>query len=94
MKKRGNGLPETCVQNLVSIVRGEVAYERVKGIDGDLVDDPIALIEEEAAADAEQEIEIFEPRVEVDDIQTVGQSDHGSLDFNISIHRKEETDES
>ena len=33
MKASGNGTPQTCVQNLLKTTRGEVPYERIKGID-------------------------------------------------------------
>ena len=32
MKASGNGAPEICVQNLLKTIRGEVPYERIKGI--------------------------------------------------------------
>ena len=33
MKAAGNGTPKQCVENLLSMVRGENPMERVKGID-------------------------------------------------------------
>ena len=51
MKASGNGSPETCASNLLRIVRGEVPYDRVRGRDGALVDQPNAT--DEAVADAE-----------------------------------------
>ena len=63
MKAKGNGSPEQCVENLLLIVRGEVPFERLKGIDATLTDRP----GEEAAplleADAEWLVETYEPRV-------------------------------
>ena len=38
MKASGNGTPQTCVQNLLKTTRGEVPYERIKGIDRSLID--------------------------------------------------------
>ena len=32
MKASGNGAPEICVQNLLKTIRGEVPYERIKGL--------------------------------------------------------------
>ena len=49
MRKSGNGLPEICAANLLRIVRGEVPYDRVRGRDGALVDQPNAT--DEAVAD-------------------------------------------
>ena len=94
MKKAGNGLPETCVDNLVRIRRGEVAFERVKGIDVSLVDQPTSEILEDASSDAERQIEIFEPRVDVDNVKCTGEESvgGGNFNFDISIHRKETSD--
>ena len=38
MRASGNGSPEVCAANLLRIVRGEVAYDRVRGVDGTLID--------------------------------------------------------
>ena len=38
MKASGNAAPETCVQNLLKTIRGEVPYDRIKGIDRTLID--------------------------------------------------------
>ena len=61
MRASGNGSPEVCAANLLRIVRGEVAYDRVRGVDGTLIDKPNAT--DEAVADAEWVLETFEPRV-------------------------------
>ena len=66
MRASGNGSPEVCAANLLRIVRGEVAYDRVRGVDGTLIDKPNAT--DEAVADAEWVLETFEPRVESDSI--------------------------
>jgi hypothetical protein len=42
MRASGNGSPEVCAANLLRIVRGEVAYDRVRGVDGTLIDKPNA----------------------------------------------------
>ena len=94
MKKSGNGIPEACVNNLIKIRRGEVAYERVKGLDGGLVDQPSALVEEDATADIERQVNIFEPRVEVDSIDAIGSGTSGGFEFDIQVHTKESTNES
>ena len=61
MKAHGNGSPETCAGNLLRLVRGEVPFDRVRGRDGALVDQPNAT--DEAIADAEWLLETYEPRV-------------------------------
>lgn len=64
MKAHGNGTPETCAANLLRIVRGEVPFDRVKGLDAALIDSPNAI--EDAIADAEWVLETYEPRANVE----------------------------
>lgn len=63
MKASGNGDPAQCVGNLLRLVRGEVPYERLKGLDPRLIDSPASLSANELRADAEWLIENYEPRV-------------------------------
>lgn len=63
MKASGNGTPETCVQNLLKTIRGEVPYERIKGIDRALIDRPSELARPDLMADVRFVIETYEPRV-------------------------------
>lgn len=90
MRASGNGNPETCAYNILRTVRGEVAYERTKGVDGALIDAPAIMAAGAAEADALRQIEIFEPRMEVDDIAITGQK-AGDLNYDITMHRKEGT---
>lgn len=91
MKASGNGAPETCSSNLLRIVRGEIPYDRVRGRDGSLIDQPNAA--DEARADAEWLLSKFEPRVEIEDISanTDGAMD-GDFGLAVSIKRKEQSD--
>jgi hypothetical protein len=92
MKAKGNGNPETCASNLLRIVRGEVPYDRVRGRDSALVDQPNA--SDEAVADAEWLLETYEPRVNADSI-SVNPTDASTGDFYtlVNISRKEDEDE-
>ena len=63
MKASGNGTPQTCVQNLLKTTRGEVPYERIKGIDRSLIDQPSETAASELAAEVEFVVETYEPRV-------------------------------
>ena len=67
MKASGNGAPETCVQNLLKTIRGEVPYERIKGIDRTLIDKPSETAATDLAADVEFVVETYEPRVQLSD---------------------------
>ena len=88
MKAHGNGNPETCAANLLRIVRGEVAYDRVRGRDPRLIDNPSSMVD--AVADAEWLLENYEPRVEAD-LDLVGVTEP-SVDLALlaNIKRKED----
>lgn len=86
MMKSGNGEPKRCVENLVSIVRGEVPFDRVRGIDARIIDKPA----DEAAQELEQEalwnVETYEPRVNAE-ITTITAKvdDNGGFSLDIEI---------
>ena len=88
MKASGNGLPETCALNLLRTVRGEVPYDRVRGVDGTLIDRPN--VTDEVAADIEWLLETYEPRVEIvsieDDPAAIKSGDFTKI---VNIKRKE-----
>lgn len=89
MKAYGNGNPETCASNLLRIVRGEVPYDRVRGRDGALVDQPNAT--DEAVADAEWVLETYEPRVNAESITGSGEAvKNGEFALLVDIDRKED----
>ena len=89
MKAHGNGNPETCASNLLRIVRGEVPYDRVRGRDGALVDQPNAT--DEAVADAEWVLETYEPRVNAESITgSVEAVKNGEFALLVDIDRKED----
>lgn len=92
MKAHGNGTPETCASNLLRIVRGEVPYDRVRGRDGALVDQPN--VTDEAIADAEWLLETYEPRVEIESIDTEPETAlSGDFATLVNIIRKEDEEE-
>lgn len=69
MLAKGNSDVTTCVTNLMAMRRGECAYERVKGIDQDIINEVIDEAEIDLIEDAEFLIEQFEERVSLDDIE-------------------------
>lgn len=92
MKAHGNGTPETCASNLLCIVRGEVPFDRVRGRDGSLIDKANAM--DEATADAEWLLENYEPRVTVEDAETVAETPlSGGFATLVNFKRKEAEDE-
>lgn len=68
MKAKGNGDAAQCVGNLLRLIRGEVPYERLKGLDPRLIDQPSSTAAQELVADAEWLIENYEPRVNLSSI--------------------------
>lgn len=69
MLASGNGEVQRCVLNLLRTIRGEVPYVRTKGIDRALIDIPST----EAwrfRADAEWVIRNFEPRADLQSLDT------------------------
>lgn len=71
MRAKGNGTSQVCANNLLRIVRGEVPFERVKGLDPRIIDLPIGEAQSSLRQDAEWLIGTYEPRVMVNDINIV-----------------------
>lgn len=76
MKAIGNGDPQVCVQNILNIVRGQAPYLRGMGLDGTLYDKPIEEVKPLVIADAEEQIETYEERVSIDEIDAIETKDH------------------
>ena len=88
MKSKGNGNPETCASNLLRIVRGEVPFDRVRGLDGALIDQPNA--NDEAIADVEWLLETYEPRVTAENVGMIAEAAiAGDVSTLVTIKRKE-----
>ena len=91
MRASGNGSPAVCAGNLLKLTRGEVPYERVKGLDPRLIDRPFGIVEAEIQQDADWLLETYEPRVDVNAIN-IEPSDAASGGFTVTadINEKEE----
>lgn len=91
MRASGNGNPAVCANNLLSISRGEVPYERIKGLDPRLIGKPISTVEQEIQQDGRWLLETYEPRVNVSRI-SVSQTDAvaGGFQITADIEGKEE----
>lgn len=90
MFAHGNGAPQVCANNLLRLFRGEVPYERIKGLDPRSIDRPISATDAQLRQDAEWLIETYEPRAEIKNI-TVSQLDtiHGGFTVTAEIENKE-----
>lgn len=91
MRAKGNGRPEVCAANLLKITRGEVSFDRIRGRDGALIDQPDAA--DEAAADAEWVLQTYEPRVDAEAIAADSDAQAGDFDAIVDITRRKEDEE-
>ncbi|MEA4919321.1 MAG: early E1A protein [Clostridiaceae bacterium] len=89
MLSTGNGKTQVCVNNLLQTTRGTIPYERVKGIDPRLFDQPAVAAKESVMADIEWLLETFEPRA---DLSTIDLEDlaiqTGDVSLTASIDTK------
>lgn len=68
MKAIGNSAPELCALNLLRTVRGEVPFDRLRGLDARNIDRPVGLATPDIEADAIWLISTYEPRVNPDEV--------------------------
>ena len=88
MLGRGNSDPMQCVSNLLRITRGECVYDRVKGMNPELVDMNSDIAIPLMTAEAKWLIKTYEPRVELNsvDIQALVLNNGGfALNVNADI---------
>lgn len=85
MKAKGNGDIRICVANLLRTWRGEVPYERLKGMDARLVDRPTEAAIPDAQADARWVLNTYEPRADIERI-TASQADGPSGELLITAN--------
>lgn len=88
MKAKGNGAPQVCVNNLLRLFRGEVPYERVKGLDPRLIDRPAGVASGLLQQDADWLIETYEPRATMKAI-TLEQTDGINGGFSVTAEIEE-----
>lgn len=82
MKSTGNGDPKTCTENLLKCTRGEIPYDRIKGLPADIIDKPYNTAVATARQEADWLIGTYEPRVVVNSIKV---EQTGSVDGGFSI---------
>lgn len=85
MKASGNGDKAVCVQNLLAIVRGEVCFDRLRGLDPRIVDRPAGEAVDDAVNDARWELRTYEPRAVVEKITAYRDGDTGDFRVNAEI---------
>lgn len=93
MLSKNNSNPAVCVNNLMQIARGEVPYDRVKGISFAHLDVPIAQATDEIVEDAEWMLDTYEPRAEIDSIEvTPTDAPNGHFAITAKINTIKEAD--
>ena len=94
MLSKNNGSPETCVNNLIRIVQGEVPYDRVKGVSVEAIDGPTSSALDDIAEDVEWLLNTYEPRAEVESIEvTPDEAAGGHFKIHATINQKKEDDQ-
>ena len=90
MRAHGNGTPQVCANNLLQLFRGEIPYERVKGLNPRMYDRPFTAANSQLRQDADWLIDTYEPRATIKSI-TVAQSDAimGGFAVTAEIEEKE-----
>lgn len=85
MRASGNGLKQVCVQNLLATVRGEVCFDRLRGLSAEIVDQPGADAAAEAQQDAAWMLRTYEPRANVESIE-VTRASEAEGDFRVTAN--------
>lgn len=84
MKASGNGNPMQCVSNLIRLVRGEVPYQRCKGLDPRLIDRPYSTVRSALKKDVIWTIQTYEPRADIKSIDIDAlMEEQGAYELNI-----------
>lgn len=87
MRAKGNGAPQVCANNLFRLYRGQVPYERVKGLDPRLYNRPSVAADMELRQDADWLIDTYEPRAALKAITITRSGVEG--DFTITAELEE-----
>ena len=91
MRASGNGAPTLCASNLLRLFRGEVPYERVKGLDPRIIDRSSGDVNAAMQQDGEWLLEIYEPRVNVKAINVLpDEAASGGFIVTADIEEKED----
>ena len=93
MLRKNNSNPAVCVNNLIQIARGEVPYDRVKGVSYAQLDAPSAHAIDEIAEDAEWMLGTYEPRAEIESVEvTPTDAPNGHFAITTKIKTTKEVD--
>jgi hypothetical protein len=90
MKSSGNGSPRTCAENLLKCIRGEIPYERIKGLDATLIHAPSVEAAQRLMQDADWLVSTYEPRANVNAINVTPEDGvNGKYSISVDLTLKE-----
>lgn len=89
MLSQGNSNAEITARNLMKTYRGEVPYDRIRGIDGSFTDKPISQVIDDIDNDVRETIEEYEPRADVVDVNISASNGKIEIGINIDIVREQ-----
>lgn len=92
MRAEGNSNVQVCIDNLLKTVKGEVPYARKKGIGGNIVDLPLDDAEVEFADSADECIDVFEPRIDLEDVNLTVLTANGDLTYTLEVTPADDND--
>ena len=73
MRSSGNGNPAVCADNLTKISRGEIQYDRIRGVKfAELIGDGL-MKSSDLAEDISWMVGTYEPRVTVEDVEVTAE---------------------
>lgn len=91
MKAHGNGTVQQCTHNLLQIVRGEVPFDRIKGLDPRIIDSPASDDAQAAKNDALWLISTYEPRaVDIEVDVTADEAQDGAFVLTANVTHAQE----
>ena len=94
MLSNNNSNPAVCINNLLQIARGEVPYDRVKGVRFSQIDAPAEQAFDDVVEDAEWMLGTYEPRAEVESVEiTADDVAVGHFTLKATINTEKEADE-
>lgn len=92
MLSKGNSDAAVCANNLLKISRGEVPYERLKGVSFSQLDGPITTAGQNLVDDAEWMLSIYEPRAKSEVKLIPDDAQNGQFTIQATISTKGATD--
>lgn len=90
MRSSGNGNAMVCVNNLVRISRGEVPFDRIKGVRLAELTGKTLIEKDDLADDIKWMVKTYEPRINVDNVTVaINDANNGQATVTVSINGEE-----